>query len=116
MAKYFIHNGEQDSIIAELPAGWTALEVNSAERSAAIDPLENVDVVGAPCTIEEIDVYKNLVTEEKYSKWICIHLDSASTWAQFETAKTKILTNDEDAYNRFKDMIANHVVVENPGT
>jgi len=45
MAKYFIHNGEQDSIIAELPAGYTVLDVNSAERSAAIDPLENVDVI-----------------------------------------------------------------------
>ena len=114
MAKYFIHNGEQDSIIAELPAGYTVLDVNSAERSAAIDPLENVDVVGAPSIIEEIDLYKN-ITEEKYSKWVCIYIDSANTWAQFETAKTKILTDDETAHNDFKDMIANHVVVENPG-
>ena len=114
MAKYFIHNGEQDSIIAELPAGYTVLDVNSAERSAAIDPLENVDVVGAPSIIEEIDLYKN-ITEEKHSKWVCIYIDSASTWAQFETAKTKILTDDETAHNEFKDMIANHVVVENPG-
>ena len=45
MAKYFIHNGEQDSIIAELPAGYTVLEITSAERSEAIDPLP-LDVVG----------------------------------------------------------------------
>ena len=114
MAKYFIHNGEQDSIIAELPAGYTVLEVTSAERSAAIDPLENVDVVGVPSIIEEIDVYKN-ITEEKHSKWVCIHVDSASTWAQFETAKTKFLTDDETAHNMFKDIIENHVVVEDPG-
>ena len=62
MAKYFIHNGEQDSIIAELPVGYTVLEVNSAERSAAIDPLENIDVVGVPSIIEEIDIYKNNCT------------------------------------------------------
>ena len=114
MAKYFIHNGEHQTLIDEMPAGWTALAVNSAERNVVIDPLENVDVVGAPSIIEEIDLYKN-ITEEKHSKWVCIYVDSASTWAQFETAKTKILTDDETAHNEFKDMIANHVIVENPG-
>ena len=39
MAKYFIHNGEHQAIIDDLPAGYTVLEISSAERSAAIDPL-----------------------------------------------------------------------------
>ena len=65
MAKYFIHNGEQDSIIAELPAGYTVLEITSAERSEIIDPISNIDVIGAPCVIEEISVYTSWNVETK---------------------------------------------------
>ena len=108
MAKYFIHNGEQDSIIAELPAGYTVLDVNSAERSAAIDPLENVDVVGVPSIIEEIDLYKN-ITEEKHSKWICIYVDSASTWAQFEAEKTQLLEMNTQQHEEEKAYIAAYI-------
>ena len=89
MAKYFIHNGEQASIIAELPAGYTVLEVNSAERSAAIDPLPNIDVVGVPCIIEEISLYTGWHIEDKTDKWQCIYVDGATTWAEIEAERTR---------------------------
>ena len=105
MAKYFIHNGEQDSLIAELPAGYTVLEITSAERSAAIDPLPNIDVQGAPCVIEEINLYTG-TSEEKTEKWCCIYVDSASTWAQFEAEKTQLLEMNTQQHEEEKAYIA----------
>ncbi len=102
MAKYFIHNGEQASIIAELPAGYTVLEVNSAERSAAIDPLPNVDVVGVPCTIEELSMYETWSTENKINKWKCIHVEDATTWAELEANKTNKINLDKQAHDDTK--------------
>ena len=102
MAKYFIHNGDQDSIIAELPAGYTVLEINSAERSAAIDPLPNVDVIGAPCIIEELSVYTSWDHENKTDKWRCIHVGSATTWAALDAAKTDFLTMDKKGHDDLK--------------
>ena len=102
MAKYFIHNGEQDSLIAELPAGYTVLEINSAERSAVIDPLPNVDVIGVPCTIEELSMYTSWHNENKTDKWCCIHVGSATTWAALEAEKTDILTMDKKGHDDLK--------------
>ena len=102
MAKYFIHNGEQDSIIAELPAGYTVLEINSAERSAVIDPLPNVDVIGAPCIIEELGVYTSWDHENKTDKWHCINVDGATTWVEIEAAETDFLTMDKKGHDDLK--------------
>tara|TARA_B100000809_G_C14912060_1_gene450170 strand:- start:91 stop:432 length:342 start_codon:yes stop_codon:yes gene_type:complete len=107
MAKYFIHNGEQASIIAELPAGWTALEVNSAERSAAIDPLENVDVTGAPSVILEVEDYKFIKTdEEKITRWKCLFVDNAVAWSDMEAAITTYYADGEERHTREKTEIA----------
>ena len=102
MAKYFIHNGDQDSIIAELPAGYTVLEINSAERSAVIDSLPNVDVIGAPSIIEELGVYTSWDHENKTDKWCCIYVGSATTWAEIEAGKTDFLTMDKKGHDDLK--------------
>jgi uncharacterized membrane protein YoaT (DUF817 family) len=102
MAKYFIHNGEQASIIAELPAGYTVLEVTSAERSVAIDSLPNVDVVGVPCIIEELSMYETWSTENKINKWKCIHVEDATTWAELEASKTNKINLDKQAHDDTK--------------
>ena len=105
MAKYFIHNGDQDSIIAELPAGYTVLEINSAERSAAIDPLPNVDVIGVPCIIEELGVYTSWDHENKTDKWKCIYVGSATTWAALDAERTEFLTMDKKAHDDLKALM-----------
>ena len=102
MAKYFIHNGDQDSIIAELPAGYTVLEINSAERSAAIDLLPNVDVIGAPCIIEELGVYTSWHHENKTDQWCCIHVGGATTLAALEAERTDFLTMDKKGHDDLK--------------
>ena len=106
MAKYFIHNGEQDSIIAELPAEYTVLEVNSAERSAAIDPLENVDVTGAPSIILEVEDYKYTKTEEKMTRWKCLYVENAAAWSDMEAAITAYYAQGEEKHTREKTELA----------
>ena len=106
MAKYFIHNGEQASIIAELPVGWTALEVTSAERSTAIDPLENVDVTGAPSIILEVEDYKYTKTEEKMTRWKCLFVENAAAWSDMEAAITAYYAQGEERHTREKTELA----------
>ena len=104
MAKYFIHNGEQDSIINELPAEYTVLEITSAERSAVIDPLP-LDVVGAPCIIEELELYTAWNIDTKSDSWQCIHVPDATTWAEFEAKRTHFITMNEQQHNELKTLI-----------
>ena len=104
MAKYFIHNGEQDSIINELPAEYTVLEITSAERSAVIDPLP-LDVVGAPCIIEELELYTAWNIDTKSDSWQCIHVPDATTWAELEAKRTYHLTMNEQQHNDMKTLM-----------
>jgi len=106
MAKYFIHNGEQDSIIAELPAGYTVLDVNSAERSAAIDPLENVDVIGVPSIILEVEGYKRIKTDEKMTYWKCLVVREATSWSDVEDIITNRETLVDEHHAREKTELA----------
>ena len=104
MAKYFIHNGEQDSIINELPAEYTVLEITSAERSAVIDPLP-LDVVGVPCLIEELNVYTAWNTDTKSDKWQCILAEDATTWTEVNAKRTEYLTLNEQQHNAMKALM-----------
>ena len=104
MAKYFIHNGEQDSIIAELSAEYTVLEITSAERSAVIDPLP-LDVVGAPCIIEELELYTAWNIDTKSDSWQCIFVEDATTWAEIEAKRTHFITMNEQQNNELKTLI-----------
>ena len=104
MAKYFIHNGEQDSIIDDLPAGYTVLEITSAERSEAIDPLP-LDVVGVPCIIEELNLYTAWNTDTKSDRWQCIHVPNATTWSDMNTKRTYHLTMNEQQHNDMKALM-----------
>ena len=104
MAKYFIHNGDQDSIIAQLPAGYTVLEITSAERSTAIDPLP-LDVVGVPCLIEELNVYTAWNTDTKSDKWQCVYAPDATTWSDMNTKRTEHLTLNEQQHNALKALM-----------
>ena len=106
MAKYFIHNGEQDSIIAELPAGYTVLDVNSAERSAAIDPLENVDVIGVPSIILEVEGYRRIKTDEKRTYWKCLVVREATSWSDVEDIITNRETLVDEHHAREKTELA----------
>ena len=104
MAKYFIHNGDHQAIIDDLPAGYTVLEITSAERSTAIDPLP-IDVIGAPCIIEEISIYTAWNTDTKSDKWLCIHAEDATTWTEIEAKKTEYLTMNEKQHNDMKTLM-----------
>ena len=104
MAKYFIHNGEHQAIIDDLPAGYTVLEISSAERSAAIDPLP-LDVVGVPCLIEELNVYTAWNTDTKSDKWHCIYAPDATTWAEVDAKRTEYLTMNEQQHNAMKALM-----------
>lgn len=106
MAKYFIHNGEHQTLIDEMPAGWTALAVNSAERSTAIDPLENVDVIGIPSIILEVEDYKYIKTEEKMTRWKCLFIENAAAWSDMETAITAYYAQGEERHTREKTELA----------
>ena len=104
MAKYFIHNGDHQAIIDGLPTGYTVLEITSAERSAAIDPLP-LDVVGVPCLIEELNVYTAWNTDTKSDKWLCIHAEDATTWSDMNTKRTEYLTLNEQQHKDMKALI-----------
>ena len=104
MAKYFIHNGEHQAIIDDLPAGYTVLEISSAERSAAIDPLP-LDVVGVPCLIEELNVYTAWNTDTKSDKWQCILAEDATTWTEVNAKRTEYLTLNEQQHNAMKALM-----------
>ena len=106
MAKYFIHNGEHQLVIDEMPAGWTALEVTSAERSTVIDPLENVDVTGVPSVILEVEDYKYIKTEEKMTRWKCLFVENAAAWSDMEAAITVYYAQGEERHTREKTELA----------
>lgn len=104
MAKYFIHNGEQDLIISNLPEGYTVLEITSAERSEAIDPLP-LDVIGVPCLIEELNIYTAWNTDTKSDKWQCLCVPEATTWAAMEAKRTEYLTLNEQQHTDMKKLM-----------
>ena len=106
MAKYFIHNGEHQTLIDEMPAGWTALAVNSAERNVVIDPLENVDVIGVPSIILEVEGYRRIKTEEKMTYWKCLLVREATSWSDVEDIITNRETLVDEHHAREKTELA----------
>ena len=104
MAKYFIHNDDHQSIIDELPAGYTPLLITSAERNVAIDPLP-IEVIGAPCIIEELNLYTAWNIETKSDRWQCILAEDATTWAEVDAKRTECITMNELEHNNLKTLL-----------
>ena len=104
MAKYFIHNDDHQSIIDELPAGYTPLLITSWDRHEAIDPLP-IEVVGVPSIIEELNLYTAWNIDTKSDRWQCIYVEDATTWAELEAKRTKHLTLNEQQHNDLKALI-----------
>ena len=106
--KYFIHDhyGSQQSLIDTLPSGYTALDYETQTRIDTIATLPDyIDVSGIPSVITEEAMRFDVSTNDRENKWICIHTEECSTWAEIEAKIAAHVQGQDDAHRRRKELI-----------
>ena len=98
MAKYFIHNDEQEltmnspyhNLLGSVPSGWTVVDYQNAGEQAdvsdaalAIESEAGLTIIGTPSIVVELNCYTGIRDANgdeittKANKWVCIPVDPA---------------------------------------
>lgn len=124
MAKYFIHNNEQEltmsspyhNLLGNVPSGWTVVEYQNegeqadvSDAALAIESEAGLTITGTPSIVVELNCYTGLRDANgdeittKANKWVCIHVNTASSWTDITDSMTEWVAMDDQAHD---DLIA----------
>ena len=124
MAKYFIHNNEQEltmgspyhNLLGNVPSGWTVVEYQNkgeqadiSDAALAIESEAGLTITGTPCIVVELNCYTGLRDANgdeittKANKWVCILANTASSWTDITDSMTEWVAMDDQAHD---DLIA----------
>ena len=121
MAKYFIHNNEQELTIREpkllsnVPSGWTVVEYQNegeqadiSDAALAIESEAGITINGTPSVVVQLNCYKGLLnpdgsenTTREY-KWICIPVHDGKSWADIEQEMVDWVARDDAVHDTLK--------------
>ena len=120
MAKYFIHNDEQEltlgdpfhDLLNNVPDGWTVVDYQNegdqadiSDAALAVEAEAGLTITGTPSIVVELNCYAGLrdsngdeiTTREK--KWICIPVIPNSSWTDINDSMTDWVLRDDAAHD-----------------
>tara|TARA_B100000927_G_scaffold137559_2_gene110994 strand:+ start:166 stop:555 length:390 start_codon:yes stop_codon:yes gene_type:complete len=124
MAKYFIHNNEQEltmgspyhNLLGNVPSGWTVVEYQNegeqadvSDAALAIESETKINIIGTPSIVVELNCYTGLRDSNgdeittKANRWVCIPVNTASSWTTITNSMTEWVAMDDQAHD---DLIA----------
>lgn len=124
MAKYFIHNNEQEltmgspyhDLLGNVPSGWTVVEYQNegeqadvSDAALAIESETKINIIGTPSIVVELNCYTGLRDSNgdeittKANRWVCIPVNTASSWTTITNSMTEWVAMDDQAHD---DLIA----------
>ena len=118
MAKYFIHNDEQEltmespyhNLLGNVPSGWTVVDYQNegeqadiSDAALAIESESGLTITGTPSIVVELNCYTGLrdSNERGYNqanKWVCI-CRSACDWTAITDSMTDWVAGDDVVYD-----------------
>lgn len=120
MAKYFIHNDEQEltmgdpfhDLLNNVPSGWTVVDYQNpgeqadvSDEALAIESEAGLTINGTPSIVVELNCYRGIRDSNgdpvttRANKWICIPIDPACSWTEINDAMTDWVTRDDAAHD-----------------
>ena len=120
MAKYFIHNDEQEltmtspyhNLLGNVPSGWTVVDYQNegdqadvSDAALAIESETGLTIIGTPSIVVELNCYTGVrdsngdAVTTRANKWICIPVDSARDWTAITDSMTNWVARDDDAHD-----------------
>ena len=116
MAKYFIHNDEQElkkghNLLGTLPSGLTVVDYQNpgeqadvSDAALAIEADTGVGIIGTPSIVVQLNLFNRLYNEDgsknttnRTLQWKCIEVILSWSWEDIEDAMADFVTaNDAD--------------------
>ena len=121
MAKYFIHNNEQELTIREpkllsnVPSEWTVIEYQNPGEQAdisgkaeAVEAEAGLTINGTPSIVVQLNCYKGLLNADgtenttRENKWVCILVHDGQSWADIEQEMVDWVARDDAIHDTLK--------------
>ena len=120
MAKYFIHNDEQEltmespyhNLLGNVPSGWTVIDYQNTGEQAdvsndalAIEAEAGLTINGTPSIVVELNCYTGIRDSNgdpittRANKWVCIPINPACSWTDIDEAMTDWVVRDDAAHD-----------------
>jgi hypothetical protein len=122
MAKYFIHNDEQEltkghNLLGNVPSGWTVVDYqNSGEQAdisdaaIAIESSTGIGISGHPSIVVQLNLSDRLYKEDgsknttdRSLQWRCIHIDLSWSWTDITEAMAEFVTLNDTNHTALLD-------------
>ena len=122
MAKYFIHNDEQEltkghNLLGNVPSGWTVVDYqNSGEQAdisdaaIAIEASTGIGISGHPSIVVQLNLFDRLYKEDgsknttdRSLQWRCIHIDLSWSWTDITEAMAEFVTLNDTNHTALLD-------------
>lgn len=122
MAKYFIHNDEQEltkghNLLGNVPSGWTVVDYqNSGEQAdisdaaIAIESSTGIGISGHPSIVVQLNLFDRLYKEDgsknttdRSLQWRCIHIDLSWSWTDITEAMAEFVTLNDTNHTALLD-------------
>lgn len=116
MAKYFIHNNEQEltrghELLNNVPDGWTVVEYQNpgdqadiSDAALAIESETGISISGHPSIVVQLNLFDRLYKEDgtkntdiKSLQWRCIHVQLSSSWEDIQNEMDAYVSLNEEA-------------------
>ena len=120
MAKYFIHNNEQEltmgspyhNLLGNVPSGWTVVDYQNegdqadiSDAALAVEAEAGLIITGTPSIVVELNCYPGLRDSNgdpittRANKWVCIPVIPNSSWTDIADSMTNWVARDDAAYD-----------------
>jgi hypothetical protein len=122
MAKYFIHNDEQElltghELLNNVPTGWTVVDYQNpgeqadiSDAALAVEAESGIGISGHPSVVLQLNLFDGLFkadgsknTDTRTLVWKCIHIDLYWSWTDIQNAIDTFITLND----------ANHTALQN---
>jgi hypothetical protein len=124
MAKYFIHNDEQEllqghELLNNVPSGWTVVDYQNegeqadiSDAALAIESSTGINISGHPSVVLQLNLFDGLFnadgsknTTNRTLQWKCLHVDPVLnlSWTDIQTMIDTFVTLND----------ANHTALQN---
>ena len=120
MAKYFIHNDEQEltlgdpfhDLLNNVPDGWTVVDYQNewdqadiSDAALAVEAEAGLTINGTPSIVVELNCYSGLRDSNgdeittRANKWVCIPVIPNSSWTDIDDSMTDWVLRDDAAHD-----------------
>ena len=111
MAKYFIHNDEQEltkghNLLGTVPSGWTVVDYQNAGEQAdisdaalAVEAEAGIGISGHPSVVVQLNVFDGLFNADRSKntttrklEWRCLHVELKWSWTDIQNYIDEYIT------------------------